>query len=62
MYLTAWVDDAGQVQFRSDIYGEDTELLALMEMADGEVATELPVLIGTLSPVETPEIELALAD
>ncbi|MBT5434934.1 MAG: L,D-transpeptidase family protein [Rhodospirillaceae bacterium] len=62
MYLTAWVDDAGQMQFRGDIYDEDTELLALMETADDEVVIELPVLIGSLDPIDAPEIELALAD
>jgi murein L,D-transpeptidase YcbB/YkuD len=29
-YSTAWVDDAGNVQFREDIYGRDAVLLAAL--------------------------------
>ncbi|HZR83272.1 MAG TPA: L,D-transpeptidase family protein [Candidatus Binatia bacterium] len=28
VYRTAWVDDAGELQFRDDVYGRDAELLA----------------------------------
>jgi len=30
-YLTAWVDDAGVVQFRNDVYGRDRRLLAALD-------------------------------
>ncbi|MFZ7125470.1 MAG: L,D-transpeptidase family protein [Desulfobacterales bacterium] len=30
VYLTAWVDESGEVQFRDDIYGQDQRLLSAM--------------------------------
>ena len=30
-YSTVWVDDAGEIQFREDIYGRDAELLAALD-------------------------------
>ena len=31
LYLTAWLDDAGRVQFRADIYGRDAPLLEMLD-------------------------------
>ncbi|HYG91307.1 MAG TPA: L,D-transpeptidase family protein [Azospirillum sp.] len=35
LYQTAWVDDAGTVQFREDIYGRDAELLEAVARRSG---------------------------
>jgi L,D-transpeptidase YcbB len=38
MYQTAFVDEAGKLQFREDIYGLDTKLLAILRGSDRQVA------------------------
>ena len=30
-YYTAWVDDAGTLQFREDVYGRDADVLAALD-------------------------------
>ena len=62
LYLTAWVDAYGAMQFRQDIYGEDAELLAMIEQVDNEPVVDLPVLIGEIVPETRATFELALAD
>ena len=39
LYQTTWVDAAGEVQFREDLYGHDRRLRDALE-AGGEVVTE----------------------
>jgi L,D-transpeptidase YcbB len=41
-YQTAFVDDAGKLQFREDIYGRDRTLLALLKGSERQVA-DIPV-------------------
>jgi len=62
MYLTAWVDDLGQVQFRRDMYEEDAELLALISQSDSQPVVQLPVLVGQNAPREDAVFTLALVD
>ena len=38
-YLTAWVDDAGRLQFRDDIYGHDKRLTPMMFALNGSRST-----------------------
>jgi murein L,D-transpeptidase YcbB/YkuD len=45
-YVTAWVDQAGRMQFRSDIYGMDQKVLGALDTATDEPVIELPLLIG----------------
>ena len=35
-YQTAFVDDAGKLQFRSDVYGRDATMIALLKNARGK--------------------------
>jgi murein L,D-transpeptidase YcbB/YkuD len=37
-YQTAFVDEAGKLQFRDDVYGLDTKLLAILKGSDRQVA------------------------
>ena len=46
-YLTAWVDDAGQLQFRDDIYGHDKRLIPMMFAANDRATA--PQLVDTSS-------------
>lgn len=39
LYLTASIDEGGQVRFYKDVYSRDAELL---EALDGDVSVELP--------------------
>ncbi len=41
-YQTAFVDDAGKLEFRDDIYGRDRELLAVLHGPDRKIA-DIPV-------------------
>src|SRR4029077_15780161 len=41
-YQTAFVDDAGKLEFRDDIYGRDKTLLAILKGSDRKVA-DIPV-------------------
>jgi murein L,D-transpeptidase YcbB/YkuD len=62
LYLTAWVDESGQVQFRQDFYEEDAELLALIAQSDSQPVVRLPALVGESVPEEEAILTLALAD
>jgi murein L,D-transpeptidase YcbB/YkuD len=37
-YLTAWVDDSGQLQFREDIYGHDKRISQMMFDSNSQIA------------------------
>jgi L,D-transpeptidase YcbB len=41
-YQTAFVDDAGKLQFREDVYGRDKELLAILKSGERKVA-DIPI-------------------
>jgi len=41
-YQTAFVDDAGKLQFREDVYGRDKELLGILKSAERKVA-DIPI-------------------
>lgn len=43
LYLSAWVDDEGRAQFRPDIYGLDSSLLARLESEDRGQESQLAV-------------------
>ena len=38
MYQTAFVDEAGKLQFREDIYGLDTKLMSILKGSERQVA------------------------
>ena len=38
MYQTAFVDEAGKLQFRDDIYGLDSKLMSILRGSDRQVA------------------------
>ena len=38
MYQTAFVDEAGKLQFREDIYGLDTKLMSILRGSERQVA------------------------
>jgi hypothetical protein len=41
-YQTAFVDDAGKLEFRDDVYGRDRALIAILKGSDRKVA-DIPV-------------------
>jgi hypothetical protein len=38
MYQTAFVDEAGKLEFREDIYGLDTKLISILKGSERQVA------------------------
>ena len=38
MYQTAFVDEAGKLQFRDDIYGLDSKLISILKGSERQVA------------------------
>ncbi|MET0877628.1 MAG: L,D-transpeptidase family protein, partial [Tardiphaga sp.] len=46
-YQTAWVDDAGKLQTRPDIYGRDAQMLSILRSAKGK---DLEVMVSRAQP------------
>jgi len=46
-YQTAWVDDAGKLQQRPDIYGRDAQMLSILRSAKGK---DLEVMVSRAQP------------
>jgi L,D-transpeptidase YcbB len=42
-YQTAFVDDAGNLEFRDDIYGRDKALLAILKSSDERKVADIPI-------------------
>jgi murein L,D-transpeptidase YcbB/YkuD len=53
VYLTAWVEENGEIHFRDDIYGHDQQLLAAMDEAAGAGPTCNTIVVQPTNWVQT---------
>lgn len=59
-YVTAWVGTDGRMQFRRDLYGIDTNVLAAIEKASKPVI-DLPLMIGAGEETTAEDVALSTA-
>ncbi len=56
LYMTAWVDSAGTLQFRNDIYKRDSDLDRALRQRPPIVAPQLGVTAGLFVDKESVQI------